>query len=195
MPRTAPGAGDDRTITATGLARLLTRLDSDPDQAAREYERLRRTLVRFFDWRGAWPPEECADVTIDRLARRLEEDTPIEDVRQYALGIARLVLLERQRRGTNAPVESRDDMHWIPAPAQPEHDPLLDCFDRCLSETPSDDRSLLLAYYQGERAAKIANRRRLAARLGVSDNALRSRMRRLRERIEQCVGDCLSRTS
>src|SRR5699024_6433909 len=51
----------ERTLSAVGFARLLGRLHSDPDIAAQEYERLRRTLVKFFDWRGAWPPEECAD--------------------------------------------------------------------------------------------------------------------------------------
>jgi hypothetical protein len=89
---------DDRTITAAGLALLLGRLDSDTERAALEYERLRRTLVRFFDWRGISPPDECADETLDRLARRLEEATRIDDVRSYAYGIARIVLLERRRR-------------------------------------------------------------------------------------------------
>ena len=66
------------------------------------------------------------------------------------------------------------------------------CLDRCLDELQLDDRTLVLDYYAGERAEKIANRRRLAAGLGVSDNALRSRVQRLRERLEVCVRECLA---
>ena len=51
-------------------------------------------------------------------------------------------------------------------------------------------RSLVLAYYEGERGAKIANRRRLAEALGLSDNALRSRVQRLRDRLQTCIERC-----
>ena len=53
-----------------------------------------------------------------------------------------------------------------------------------------ESRTLLLRYYEGERQAKISNRQRLASLLGVSDNALRSRVQRLRDRLEQCVQGC-----
>ena len=55
--------------------------------------------MKFFDWRGGWPPDECADETLDRLARKLEE-VVVDNIRQYARGIARLVLLERRRQPT-----------------------------------------------------------------------------------------------
>jgi hypothetical protein len=84
------------SISAGGFARLLESLDRDPHRQALEYERLRRALVRFFDWRGAWPPDECADDVLDRLAQKLES-TVVQDVRKYVYGIARLVVLERRR--------------------------------------------------------------------------------------------------
>jgi DNA-directed RNA polymerase specialized sigma24 family protein len=68
---------------------------------------------------------------------------------------------------------------------------LFDCFDRCLAELPADSRSLMLRYYEGERSDKISNRRRLAAALAVSESALRSRVQRLRDRLEQCVQECV----
>ena len=89
---------DERRLSSTGFSRLLARLGPDSDEAAAQYERLRATLEKFFDWHGAWPPEECADETLDRLTRKLEGEIEIVDVRSYALGIARLVLLEWQRR-------------------------------------------------------------------------------------------------
>jgi DNA-directed RNA polymerase specialized sigma24 family protein len=69
---------------------------------------------------------------------------------------------------------------------------LLNCFDRCLAELPADSQSLMLQYYQGERSEKIANRRRLATALALSENALRSRVQRLRDRLEDCVQACVS---
>ena len=66
------GQGTKWEFTATALERLLARLDADADRAAEAYEVLRQTLTRFFDWRGAHFPDECADEAINRLARRLD---------------------------------------------------------------------------------------------------------------------------
>jgi DNA-directed RNA polymerase specialized sigma24 family protein len=178
-----------RTLTADGLARLLARLHPDTERAALEYERLRRTLVRFFDWRGGWPPDECADEAIDRLARRLQDDTPVEDVRNYAHGIARMVLLERRRAPTLASLDA-DVPIAAPPPSDDDQEPVHECLERCLNELPGDGRALILDYYQGERSVKIANRRRLADALGLSENALRSRVQRLRNRLEACMDGC-----
>lgn len=178
-----------RSVTALGLTRLLERLHADTDRAAAEYEHLRRALVRFFDWRGAWPPDECADEALDRLARRLEEETAVTDLRSYAYGIARLVLLEHRRRPRPASMEDAPEVASIPA-SPSFHDPRQACFDRCLSAIEGESRSLLLSYYEGERSAKISNRRRLAKALGLSDNALRSRVQRLRDRLEHCIETC-----
>ena len=184
---------DSRSITAEGLARLLARLNADVEQAGQEYQRLRRALVKFFDWRGAPAPDECADETIDRLARKLDE-AAVDDVRNYAHGIARLVLLERRRQPVLASFDGNAAVTSAPvAQASDERERLHDCFEQCLAAIPGDGRSLVLSYYEGERVAKIANRRRLGAALGLSENALRSRVQRLRDRLEQCVRACVSR--
>jgi DNA-directed RNA polymerase specialized sigma24 family protein len=182
-------AGNPGGLTADGFARLLERLDSDPERAAHEYERLRRGLVKFFDWRGIWPPDECADEVLDRFARKVE-GTDVQDVSKYIYGIARLVALERRRGPAFASI---DDVPHAAATApvvEEEPDSLQGCFDRCLAQLPAESRELLLQYYEGERSTKISNRRRLAALLGVTDNALRSRVQRLRERLEECVQGC-----
>ena len=183
---------DARAITAPRLSQLLARLHADEEQAGLEYERLRRALVRFFDWRGAWAPDECADTTLDRLAKRLSEED-IGDVSQYAYGIARLVLLEHRRQPVPSPLDRLADAAMAsPVPHDDQDEPLRSCFDRCLGVMPGDARSLVLRYYEGERTVKIANRRELAAALGLSDNALRSRVQRLRDSLETCVRGCTS---
>ncbi len=185
MPH-SPGGSGDRAITAEGLDRLLERLHPDRDEAAGEYEHLRRALRRFFESRGAGDADGCTDAAIDRLARRLAEQTAIDNVRHYAYGIARLVLLEQRRQPAAASIEVLADLP-APPPADSEHDPRQECFDRCLAELPAESRALLLGYYQSERAARIDNRRQLALGRGLSDNALRSRVQRLRDRLEDCI--------
>lgn len=184
---------DGRQAVSTGLTRLLARLDPDPDRAAAEYERLRVTLEKFFDWQCAWPPEECADETLDRLARKLATEAQIGDVRAYARGIARLVLFEWRRRPAEVSMDERPEhaaMSTPPHIADDEAQALSACFERCLAALPADSRTLVLEYYVAERRAKIENRRRLAETLGVSESALRNRVQRVRNRIERCVQTC-----
>ena len=177
-------------MTAAGFERLLQRLDADPDRAAAEYELLRLALVKFFDWRGAWEPEECADETVDRLAQKLQGETHVDDVRRYAHGIARLVLLESLRRQGQSPVVAHPHLASFPATSEQETSDLQQCFDRCLAELPDESRTLVLRYYQ-EGRSKADYRRRLAAAAGFSETALRSRVQRVRDRLEQCVQGCL----
>ena len=179
------------SVTAAGFLRLLARLGNDEDAAAAAYERLRLTLVKFFDWRGAWPPDECADETLDRLVAKLEVDTGIADVAAYAHGIARLVLLERRRRQVQEPILQHADLSNVRALQSPELPrPLQECFEHCLAALPAESRTLVLHYYVAEGQTKIDNRRRLAGSLGITDNALRSRMLRLRHRLERCTRSC-----
>lgn len=184
-----------RELTARSLAGLLARLDPDPDRAGEAYEALRSTLVKFFDWRGARAPDECADLTLDRLARKLEEGERIEDPRGFAHGIARLVLLEQWRspeaRAVPAGEAALERLAAPEPPGTPEDEPRGACFEKCLSELPAEGRRLILGYYAAE-GRKIENRKRLADSLGLSDNALRSRAQRIRDRLERCVGRCLS---
>jgi DNA-directed RNA polymerase specialized sigma24 family protein len=186
-PRSDP---DARAITPRAFAVLLRRLGDDPERGGEGYESLRRALVRFFDWRGAHAPDACADETLDRLARRLDEDAAVEDVRAYAHGIARLVLLEQWRRPRELPAAEGDERLQAAAPP-PDDDPRQDCFERCLAELPADGRALILEYYAAEGRLKIDGRKRLAAALGLSDTALRNRAQRLRDRLERCIRRCL----
>ncbi|MEO5819204.1 MAG: hypothetical protein ABIT71_01750 [Vicinamibacteraceae bacterium] len=178
-------------LTASALERLLGQLDGDPARAAEAYEALRLALTRFFDWRGAHVPDECADETLHRLARRLDDGAEVVDLRGYALGIARLVLLERAR-GPHTRHDNLDEHTLAAAPPPPaDSQPRLhDCLDHCLAALTAEGRALILEYYQDQRRQKIDRRVALASRLGLSANALRSRAQRLRDRLERCVRDC-----
>jgi DNA-directed RNA polymerase specialized sigma24 family protein len=129
----------------------------------------------------------CCDEALDRLARRLEEETTVKDVFAYAYGIARLVLLEQRRQPALASLEDLSARSPVASGGDLDEQRALDSLDRCLAAMEAASRSLVLGYYEGERGAKMANRRRLAETLSLSDNALRSRVQRLRDRLQACI--------
>jgi DNA-directed RNA polymerase specialized sigma24 family protein len=182
------------TLSAEALARFLACLDPDSDRAGEKYESLRLRLMKFFDWRGAHFPEECADETINRVIRKLDEGETIRDLSPYCHGVARLVLRETLK----GPESRRADFEELPpaalaAPDLEARDEREDCFERCLSELSVESRQLILQYYSDEKREKINRRLALAGRLGIPLNALRSRAQRIRNRLEECVNGCMNK--
>src|SRR5262245_9064373 len=84
-------------LTQTAFDSLLTRLDSDRDIAADRYLRIRRDLVRLFEWRGCCTPEEYADETLNRCTRKIEQGEKVRDVATFSIGVARMLLHEMCR--------------------------------------------------------------------------------------------------
>ena len=187
-PRDPPSGG----LSAAALAGLLARLGPDPEQAGAAYEDVRRALVAFFTWRGAFTPEECADETLDRVARRIEEGEDVRDVPRFARGVARLVLLEQWRKPEARRVELRDQSQEVTQPAAPDDEALHLCLDRCLGELPDEGRRLIVDYYQETGRTRIERRQAMARTLGLSEAALRNRAQRLRNRLEDCLAGCMA---
>lgn len=173
------------------LRALLARLDVDPTAAGEKYEQLRRGLVKVFERRGALAPDACADDTIDRVARKLDRGEAIEDVLKFAHGVARLIWLEQSRRPQARETEL-DVALGVPdvSGATDAEDPRLPCFERCLGDLDPDARDLILKYYVDARPDRIRARATLASALGLTQNALRSRAQRIRDRLEQCTIAC-----
>jgi DNA-directed RNA polymerase specialized sigma24 family protein len=183
-------------LTGPAFQRLLARLDDDPARAGERYEDLRRTLVRFFEWRGAPFPEDHSDDALDRVARRLDEGVDIANLRSYSYTVARLIYLETLkgpdvRRGTleTAPPPLAEDA----AVAAGDKEARLACLDACLGGLAADQREVILTYYRDVKRARIDARRDLADRLGIRIEALANRAQRLRDKLERCVTDCCSR--
>lgn len=180
-------------LTAEAFAKLLAGFDPNPERAGAKYESIRTALLKFFDWQGAFFPEELADETFNRVARKLDEGAELQDPATYCHGVARLVLLESRKRAENRHVELDET---IEIPAKPETDAADErqiSFERCLNELPIESRQLVLRYYQSDKRQKIDGRQTLATQLGIPLNALRSRVQRIRDRLEQCVKKQLSR--
>jgi DNA-directed RNA polymerase specialized sigma24 family protein len=179
-------------LTGGAFERFLSCLDADIEHAGEKYEAIRRKLVKYFDWRGAHFPEECADETLDRVVRKLEAGETIRDIPTYCHGIARLVFLETLKKPDNRRV-GLDELSSVAAPPALREDEgaKQDCFARCLGGLPVESRQLLLQYYQDELREKINNRQAMADSLRIPLNALRSRVQRLRDKLERCITDCL----
>ena len=179
-------------LTKSALDKLLGSLSDKPELAAERYEDLRRLLCKFFEWRGASFPEECTDETLNRVARKLEQGLIIQNISSYSYGIARLVFLEWSK-GPDRKQVSLDELTAAPAaPEEIAEESLeLECFDECLKDLSAESREIIIQYYSEEKRAKIDNRTRLAAHLGIPINALRSRAQRTRQKLEQCIMECL----
>lgn len=171
--------------------KLLVAFDVDRETAGRKYLEIRNNLTRFFEWRGCSFPEDHADETINRMARRVFEGEAILNHSGYAMGVARLLLLEinkgRQReQSALAEIGAAPDV-YVP---EDDDETRLTCLRSCLQTLSPDNRELILQYYQGEKGEKIENRKKLLDRLGIPVNTLRMRALRLRERLQACVEEC-----
>jgi RNA polymerase sigma factor (sigma-70 family) len=172
------GASGHWELTREALDGLLQALGEDRNAAGRRYEILRRKLIDLFAWRCSEGPEELADETLNRLARRLIQGEPVEKIESYALGIARMLLKETARRREQRDIALREIQ--ILQPDAAEDTEILEAFERCLDALPQSSRTLIARYYSGERAA-------LARELGVSVNTMRTRALRIRRKLYQCV--------
>ena len=184
-------------LTAEAFAKLLALLDADRERAGEKYEELRRTLIRFFEWRGAPFPEDHADETLNRVARKLGEGVEIKSLGAYCCEVARLVCLEvwKGNDSRREPLEASRQHAVSPNNVETalERELALDCLEECLSRLPAESRALIVEYYQDEKRDRIERRRVLAEALGLRREALANRAQRLRDKLEQCVTRCFDK--
>ena len=201
-----PSSPTRAPTSSTAFEGLLLALDPDRQRAGERYETLRRKLVRLFGWRGCRDSEECADETLDRVARRLAEGAPVPDVFGFSHGVAMNVLREYWRRSQRDPAS----LESLPPAAVPMTDPAvvatqkeesrgrearLACLDGCLAALDAPSRHLLRRYHPEGGGPVHEQRQLLADELGVPVNALRIRVHRVRARLARCIQGCLGRRS
>ena len=183
------------TLTQEAFDRLLLSFGDDRDSGGTKYLEIRSHLTRFFEWRGCPFPEDHADETFNRIAKRVAEGEEIQNPSGYAMGVARLLVLEiikgRQREQVALTEMTSTASELATEPDDGEV--RLGCLRTCLSELSIENRQLITDYYEGEKGDKIQNRKKLVEKLGIPVNTLRMRALRLRDRLQVCVEDCLSR--
>ena len=182
-------------LTAQAFAELLHRLGGDREEAGEKYEDLRLTLIRFFEWRGAPFPEEHADESFNRVARKLDQGVEVKNIGGYCYEVARLVCLEafKGHESRRAPLEEIKLEATAPDTTDEtaEKEQRLTCLDDCLGALPAESRELITEYYRDEKRGRVDHRKVLAERMGLRRDALANRAQRVRDKLEQCVTRCL----
>lgn len=187
-------------ITSESFARLLEWIDDGVDSGGQKYLEMRRLLVNYFDRKNSLSPDELADETLNRVARRLEEKGNIETEApaKFCYITARFVFLESLRGKENRSV-SIDEIKADQITAKEDKDnaeekhlkeKMLACLEKCVGELGETNRELIVKYYYGAERIKIENRRSLAEKFGISSNALTIRACRIRDKLEKCVRKC-----
>lgn len=183
-------------LTANAFTKLLENLGQTQEEAGEKYEDLRRTLMRFFEWRGAPFPEDHTDESFNRVARKLDEGVEIKNFGGYCYEVARLVYLEslKGHESRRTPLEEIKLESVTPDTDEvADKEQRLSCLDDCLEALPKESHELITEYYCDEKRGRIDRRKALADRLGLRRDALANRAQRVRDKLEQCVTRCLKK--
>jgi RNA polymerase sigma factor (sigma-70 family) len=178
------------TTTTGDFSAFIAWLDGGVDSGGRSYIDIHSRLAAHFARKGCGTPEELADETLSRVSRRLQEEGGRTDVSppHYCYIVARFVLLEYLRSADHRRAPLLREVHDETSSADGERgERLLARLDDCLGRLSPEDRQLIVAYYSGDGPSQTGTRRELAARLGLSANALTIRASRLRERLRACL--------
>ncbi|HMG75585.1 MAG TPA: hypothetical protein VK582_18950 [Pyrinomonadaceae bacterium] len=174
------------TIRQEDFDRLLVWLDPDPGRAGLTYEKIRWRLVAILASRGCTCPEELADETIDRVARRVIDiqASYVGDQAIYFLGVMNNVHHEYLKRPMMPRLpEPDDDVERTESTSL--------CLEKCLDKLSPNSRRMIERYYAEDKRAKIDLRKRIAAELGIGLSTLRLRALRIRDKLQTCIEQCL----
>lgn len=191
-----------RKLTPESFQGLLGWLDEGMNSDGQKYLEMRRRLVAYFDRKNLNNFEELADETLNRVARRLEEEGAIQSdtPAKYCYVVARFVLMEYLRDTQKEKVMVESVGRQQPSHNLPDHhtdsekelkERMLNCLESCTLQLDRVNYKIITGYYVGKERVKIENRRELAAGLGITTNALSIRACRLRDKLEGCVRQCL----
>jgi DNA-directed RNA polymerase specialized sigma24 family protein len=171
--------------------RLLAWLDEERETAGRRYEQIRTRLITIFAARGCGSPEELADETIDRVARRVSDiaEDYVGDQARYFFGVANNVHHEYLKR----PPQPELELDHTKSDNEPDKEKIHQCLERCLAKFSGAERQMILHYYSQQKKAKVDLHRQMAEELGVSINTLRLRVLRMKEKLQPCLTRCLER--
>lgn len=166
---------------------VLALLGEEPARAEELYRQLRERLLRFFEWNRCASPEDMAHETICRALRRFSEGQVLhaENPHSYFFGVAKNLLREQWKCAAREPLQLPDDFEGKGSPPEPgvlypvEQRILL---GQSLRRLPPEESDLIVRYFS-------EGSDQLCATTGLSPNAIRIRVHRIRKKLEQyCCG-------
>jgi DNA-directed RNA polymerase specialized sigma24 family protein len=180
------------TLTPESFDRLLAWLQPNREAAGAVYEEIYATLIKSFRAHGCTVPEDLADETINRVARRLPEfvATYVGDPARYFYRVGHYVHLE-YLRGQPEMTELPENMA-MREENMDEIEAEYECLEECMKQLTARSRQLVLQYYRGEKSVKIELRKELSRRLNTPLPILRLQAHRIRVSLKKCIQNCLS---
>lgn len=194
----------DWTPTPEAFEKLLAWLSDDRETAGAEYEKIRQKLIKLFKWRNCTPEEDYADITINRVTRRVFEGAEVSKEKPYLYfhGIALNVIREFWRSQQKhkhedfesvAPSELTAENPTEQMEAEFEEQKRANryaCMNRCVQNLPDEIRQFIIKYHHGERKKDVRKEMAEAEKVGL--NVLRIRACRIRTDLEKCVERCVA---
>lgn len=150
------------------------------------FQRCRFKLIKFFGWRRCDDPENLADETIARLLKNvragqeISADNPYSYVYAIASNVFKEFVRDKKKSGVTTEIEEIKD-RTLPMPA-------MDCKRQCLEQLTAEKQELLARYYLDP-----DDRNEIAREYGLSLNALRLQIYRIKAGLRRCWEDCLKR--
>jgi DNA-directed RNA polymerase specialized sigma24 family protein len=190
-------------LTQESIDKLLAHLGEDHETAGLAYQELRGKLIIFFEGYRCTDAEELADLTLNRVARKLCDGEIIHKPMLYALSVARFVLSEYWRRPEKSAVPLDESVQEFESNystyvdnARAQHEAQMrreECMRRCFMQLPAPQRKLLIDYYWCEKGSLADHRRKMAERLRITPNALSIQVHRLRGKLLNSLEESLKR--
>jgi hypothetical protein len=171
-----------REPTRENFEKLLLWLDADLDRAGVAYEKIRLRVIRIFACHEFCDAEDLADKTINVVTSKIDwlVEHYVGDPALYFYGVANRISREpRKYKPPTPPLP--------PDPKPDEVEQVCSYLDECLEALTCSDRDLILQYHEGEKRAKINNRKNLAAIRKISQNALRIKAYHIHSRLRECI--------
>lgn len=181
-----------RPLTPDGFRRFLRWLSKDDESAVREYQTIRRRLVRYFIQKGCADPDELFDQTVDIVVGKIEACEEFSSPVAYCYGVAKNVWRQNMRGSKSVAISGE-----LPSPERENSEVSaqeLECLEGCVKLLSLRDRELVMEYHKSQGHEKIEARKRLANECGGL-NALRVKAFRIRRELRSCVGDCVERSA
>lgn len=181
-------------LTQESFDRLLQWLHPDSEEAGKLYVKIRSDLIKKFSFHGCSLPDRLADITIDRVAKKLPKiiDTYVGEREPYFHRVGYYVLLEYFSKKVDEQ-ELPDDLPLV-APSETDSvEPEFQCLEKCMESLPPRKQYLIRNYYRGDKGTKIRQRKELASSFDVALPALRIQALRIRRDLRSCIMTCLQR--
>lgn len=180
----------ERDPTKEEFKKLLLWLNPDPNHDGSDYTLIQSRLTRIFTSRGCADPETLAVEVLNRVAVRiatlkLNYDDPLRCCYGFVDNVCHEYFREKR-------IEDAAEPPPKPRPAE-ELEREDACLEECLREFCVGDRDTVVRYFQGEKSARIAGRKKLAEELHLTANALRIQAHRHRRKLNQCLQLCLEK--